>query len=60
MSEEKHFVKSEEICAVCGKELQTESGRIICKECEGNANDSRRENSGTAKVKRIYAERIGE
>lgn len=59
MSEERHLVKSEEICAVCGKELQTESGRIICKECEENANDGGRANSGTSKVNGIYAERIG-
>lgn len=28
------IVKSENVCACCGKELPTESGRIICKECE--------------------------
>ena len=40
MSEEK-IVKSDEICATCGKPLSTESGRIICEECEEKANDSR-------------------
>lgn len=36
---EERIVKSEEICAVCGRELPTESGRIICEECEEKAND---------------------
>lgn len=38
---EERIVKSEDICAVCGKELPTESGRIICEECEGKSNDGR-------------------
>lgn len=34
-------VKSENICAVCGAELPTESNRMICKECEEKANESK-------------------
>lgn len=30
-------IKSENICASCGAELPTESGRTICKECEESA-----------------------
>lgn len=32
-------VKHENVCAVCGAELPTESGRVICKECEEKANE---------------------
>lgn len=34
-------VKHENVCAVCGAELPTESGRVICKECEEKANESK-------------------
>ena len=40
------LVKGEDICAVCGNPLPTESGRIICKECEEKANDTWRKNCG--------------
>ena len=36
---DERIVKSDEVCAVCGEPLPTESGRIICKECEEKAND---------------------
>lgn len=31
---DKCWVDWDNICAVCGAELPTESGRIICKKCE--------------------------
>jgi predicted amidophosphoribosyltransferase len=35
MNEQKsQMINASEICSVCGKELPTESNRIICKECE--------------------------
>lgn len=27
-------IKCDEVCAVCGARLPTESGRVICKDCE--------------------------
>ena len=42
---DKQIVKNDEVCVVCGQPLPTESGRLICKECEKESNDSRTKNS---------------